>query len=273
MSVPCVRLFSDLHFRDARSTLQDLAHLAPLLADADEIVFNGDTVETQIPQVSHHLGTVREFFAQTRAVTFLTGNHDPDISDQAELQLCDGRVWVTHGDLFFDEIAPWSHHRPELRRRLDALAAGHSPARLARIETRLAHNRLACRALPEPAHLFHANFVARTKRMARTLFPPTRVLSMLDSWQTSPRTAAALARAQRPRARVIIYGHTHFPGVWRVPGANGSPVITVINTGSFTRPFGSLFVELKGERVHVRRIARAGGEFRAGRTVADFTLG
>jgi hypothetical protein len=57
--------------------------------------------------------------------------------------------------------------------------------------------------------------------------------------------------------------------VWHLPG---TPRLTVINTGSFTPPFGSLFVDLEGERIRVVRIARVGDEFRPGRVVADLTL-
>ena len=70
-------------------------------------------------------------------------------------------------------------------------------------------------------------------------------------------------------ARVVVLGHTHYPGVWNAPGAPG---LTVINTGSFSRPFGGLFVELAGGRLQVRRIVETRGEFRPGRLVAERDL-
>jgi predicted phosphodiesterase len=261
---------SDLHYRDPASSLQNQEAFAPLLEGADKIIFNGDTLDTQIPALRSHADELLAFFAQAApSATYLSGNHDPDISYHAELSLCDERVWLTHGDVFFDEIAPWSHHRPEFRRRLATLSQGMPPERLARIETRLQLNRLACQKLPEPPHLFQASLPARSRRLLRTLFPPTRILAMLEAWRTTPLKAASLARAQRPKARVVVFGHTHFPGVWKL---RGTPEVTVINTGSFTRPFDGQFVDLQGDHVRVRRIARSRGKFRPDRVVADFSL-
>jgi predicted phosphodiesterase len=270
MPAPRIRFFSDLHFGDPTSRLKNLADLAPLLGDADEIVLNGDTLDTIAPETAIHLAAVRAFFASTgRRTTFLSGNHDPDISAHAELSLRDERVWVTHGDVLFDRVAPWSHQAPELARRLDALARDVPPAELARLATRLRHHRLACLNLVDSIDRPHPHPLARAGRLVRTLFPPGRVLAMLRAWRDTPGLAAALARDQRPRARVVLLGHTHYPGVWRPPG---TPRITIINTGSFSRPFGGSFVELHDERVRVVRITRRGGAFRPGRVLADFAL-
>jgi len=62
-------------------------------------------------------------------------------------------------------------------------------------------------------------------------------------------------------------GHLHHPGIWRRP--NG---VTVINTGSFSRPFGAYVVDLTPNRLIVRRIIRRGGEFSPGHTLAEFPL-
>ncbi len=270
MSAPVIRIFSDLHYRDATSRLQTLAAFAPLLRGADEIIFNGDTVDTQIPPHLSHLDEVRAFFAHAGPrVTFLSGNHDPDISTLSETSLCDDRVWITHGDVFFDEIAPWSRYRPEFARRLAALTANIPPAELALIETRLRLNRLVCRDLPENTDLLHHTFASRLIRLFRALFPPEQALTILRSWRDTPRLVATLTRAQRPRARVVILGHTHYPGVWRVPG---SYPLTVINTGTWSRPFAPRFVELSGNRIRVIRINAAGGAFHPGRVVAEFPL-
>jgi predicted phosphodiesterase len=95
---------------------------------------------------------------------------------------------------------------------------------------------------------------------------------MLRAWRDTPGLAADLARARRPRARVVVLGHTHNPGVWPVKSSSESSRITIINTGSFTRPFGAAFVELDGERVRVTRIARHGSTLHPDRVLADFAL-
>ncbi len=274
MSAERLRIFSDLHFRDPRSVLHELDAFAPLLGDAERIVFNGDSIDTHVPSQARHLGELRAFAGRCgREITWLSGNHDPQISDQAELLLRDGRLWVTHGDVFFDTIAPWSHHAAELRRRFRAAAARLSEPERHRVETRLRLHREIVHALPEPAHLWRHDVWARLRSLAHIIFPPRRILEMIRAWTSTPRRVAALAHAQRPHAQVVVLGHTHLPGVWRVPVERGRPPLVVVNTGSFTRPFGGAFVEIVGERLRVRRIRRdAKGGFREGRTLAEIDL-
>lgn len=269
MSVPVIRIFSDLHYRDSESRLQSLDTLLPLLDGADQVVLNGDTLDTQPPAAPADLAEVRAFFTRhTGPVTFLSGNHDPDISDRAELSLQDGRVWITHGDVFFDNIAPWSSLRAEMARRLATLTRDLPAVEHGRLETRLRLNRLACLRLPEPHDRSHRSLTTRVARLTHTLFPPHRLLAMLRAWCATPALARRLAGEQRPRARLVVLGHTHHPGVWK-DRASG---VTVVNTGTFCPPFGARFVELQGDRVRVVRIVWRGGAFHPGRTVAEFPL-
>ena len=268
MSAPVIRIFSDLHYRDGESSLHRLESLVPLLAGADQVVLNGDTLDSQTTGILPHLAETRAFFAQqTHQVIFLSGNHDPDISAQAELSLHDDRVWITHGDVLFDHIAPWSSLRAEMAGRLERLAPESSPEGNDRVETRLRRNRLVCHGLPEAHDRHDRSLLTRAVRIAHVLIPPHRPLAMLRAWRTTPALARRLALAQRPRARLIVLGHTHFPGVWR---DRDGPV--VVNTGSFCRPFGGQFVELCGDRVQIVRIEQKHGEFHRGRIVAGFSL-
>lgn len=270
MSLPRVRIFSDLHFGDPRSDVRDLRSLSPLFAGADEIILNGDTLDTVAPATLDNQNTVRDFFATAAPpATFLTGNHDPDISERAELSLAEGRVWVTHGDVFFDQIAPWSHHAPDLIRRLAALEAVAPPSGEVSLETRFMRHRMACAGHMASAEIHRPHTTARLRRIARTFFPPRRLIAILRAWRDTPRLAASLATTHRPLARVVVLGHTHRPGVWR---ASGPERITVVNTGSFSRPLGGAFVELAGERLRVVRIDRRGAEFFPGAVLADLAL-
>lgn len=268
MPAPVIRIFSDLHYRDAASSLHRLDALVPLLAGADHVILNGDTLDSQVDQARPHIDEVHAFFAQhTRRTTFLSGNHDPDISAHAELSLENDRVWITHGDVFFKGIAPWSSLHAELLRRLDAISREVPADMLGHIETRLRLNRLACLNLPEPHDRFDRRLRTRLVRIAHNLFPPDRLLNMLRVWMTTPAVVRRLAQAQRPRARLVVLGHTHFPGVWH---HRQGP--SVINTGSFCRPFGARFVELTGDRVLVVHIDQKNGVFHRGRIVAGFSL-
>lgn len=269
MSAPVLRIFSDLHYRDGQSTLHRLESLAPLLAGADQVVLNGDTLDTQNNAATSLVAEARGFFAQhAPGVTFLSGNHDPDISPQAELSLHDDRVWITHGDVLFEDIAPWSSLREEMARRLKQHALDRSAEGPDFVDARLRRHRLACHALPLTHDHFDRRLLTRSIRLVNALIPPRRLFTMLGVWRTTPALARRLALAERPRARVVVLGHTHYPGVWR---HHDGPV--VINTGSFCRPFGGLFVELRDGQVRVVRIVFKRGEFRPGRILAEFPLG
>jgi predicted phosphodiesterase len=268
MPAPVIRIFSDLHYRDGDSRLQNLESLAPLLEGADHVVLNGDTLDTRAPHAALHLAEVRDWFSRhSGAVTFLSGNHDPDISALAELSLAGDRVWITHGDVLFDDVAPWSSLRDAMARSIGEQNRALSTDQRDLIETRLRVNRLACLHLPETRHAAHDDLAKRFLRLAHTLLPPTRLLAMLQAWRTTPARALRLAREQRPRARLIVLGHTHFPGIWR---QSDGPV--VVNTGSFSRPFPCRFVELCGDEVRVSAIEQKRGMFRRGKTLSAFPL-
>ncbi len=268
MAAPLLRILSDLHLGDERSSLRDPAQLAPLLEGVGELVLNGDTCDTQHDLGPAEVAALKEFFtARVPSVTFLTGNHDPDISAAHELELADGRVWVTHGDVLFDDIAPWSRLRPELARRLALIRPRHPTADWTNISTRLPMMREACLKLPcEHASRLGGGVLTKLQRAARDLFPPNRALAMLRAWAAAPRLAARLAAAQRPAARLIVTGHIHFPGVRRSGGR------TVVNTGSFSPPLGARCVDLAGGTVRVRRVERREDIFYPGRVVAEFPL-
>lgn len=122
---PLIRIISDLHYGDERSRLRELAALKPMLEGVDTLVLNGDCCHTQEGAVPEQIAALKEFFSHgAPQVIWLTGNHDPDISSHHELLLKDGRVWVTHGDVFFDSVAPWCHLRAELVRRLEQKSGG-----------------------------------------------------------------------------------------------------------------------------------------------------
>ncbi len=266
MTTPLLRILSDLHLGDERSWLSGPAALTPLLEGVDALVLNGDTCDTQHDFGPAALAALKGFFTQhVSNVTFLTGNHDPDISDLDELALADGRVWVTHGDVLFDDIAPWSRQQRELARRLARLR--HAPEAWRQIASRLRLMREASLNLPREQLPTSGGRTIRLRRMARDLFPPTRALAMLHAWAVAPGRAARLAADQRPGARFVVTGHIHFPVIRRLRGG-----CVFINTGSFSPPLGGRLVDLQGETLRVRRIVRTGECFCPGGVVAEFPL-
>jgi predicted phosphodiesterase len=267
-----IRILSDLHFGDHASRVVRLKQVQPLLEGVSSLVLNGDTLDTRPgPHPAHTAechAEVSAFFGQKVAkTTYLTGNHDPDLSPHHRLDLANGAVFVTHGDAFFDDIVPWSHDAPFIRQRL-----ADEFARLPRelhdaLDHRLAVFRRVALAIPQRHQSERNKLKYALHYLADTVWPPLRLWRVFRAWKQAPVTAAAFARQHRPRARFVISGHTHRPGIWSPPSGP-----TVINTGSFCPPLGGLCVDLTPERVIVRQIVGRGAEFRAGSTVAEFPL-
>ena len=266
-----IRILSDLHYGDRASRVRSLAALCPLFAGADRVVFNGDSLETRAgPPDRRTPERRREFLDFVRREVprgvVLTGNHDADLSELHSLDLLHGLVFVTHGEILFDDLVPWSGEQPEIgtlfRRELAALA----PAEREHLDSRLRAGKRACAQLRPFREPLPRGPWLRTLHTARKFWPPRRTLAMFRAWRELPDLVAGVARRHRPRARFVIVGHTHLPGVWRRPG------VIVINTGSFCPPLGAYAVDVSAEQIVVRRVRRSQNRFHLGRVVASFPL-
>ncbi len=263
-----LRILSDLHVFDAQTQIRDLRQLEPLLAGVRTLIINGDSCEMRRGIARPDVDRLQEFLrARVPEVIFVTGNHDPDISETHELLLAAGRVWVMHGDICFDDLTPWSRQRLELRRVLQALRANVPAADCAELSTRFRLAREAARKVEPKIDPADASFRAQLLRFWDTFYPPRQVLAMFQAWRELPVAAARLAVAQRPTAQVVVTGHVHFPGVWVQP-----PGPTVINTGSFFSPLGGHLVDITDDHVYVRRIRRQRGQFEVGHQIAAIRL-
>lgn len=267
MPRPFTRILSDVHYGDHASVVTDLRQLDPLLAGAAAVVFNGDTIDSRPhPQA----GLVERLKADVaawlhgRSATLLTGNHDPEITDLHHLDLADGAVFVTHGDIVFDDIVPWSIDVALVRSLVAQERA--ALAKLTFSDLLLAHRRAGWR-IPRRLQTDVPPLQAFGNFLADTVWPPLRIPRILRAWAQLPARLAAFAAAHRPQARCLIAGHTHHPGVWRRPDGR-----VVINTGSYCRPFGRLVVDITADQVIVRRVQRRGLEFSPGAVITEIAL-
>jgi predicted phosphodiesterase len=268
------RIFSDVHYGDRASRVHQLAQLRPLLDGPATLILNGDTLDTRVGPAPARTAAMREevqkFFPQhVAATTFLTGNHDSDFTSQHALELAGGKVFVTHGDILYPDIVPWSQDAPTMRKRLAeefAKLPANSAAPLD-LEKRFEIFRRVALAVPQ-RHQSQRNPIKYAVGFARdTIWPPSRFFEILRAWRDLPGLAEKLVRQHRPKAKFILVGHTHRPGIWRRPGD-----LVVINTGSFSRPLGSYVVDLLPNRLVVRRVNPRRGEFHPGATLAEFPL-
>jgi predicted phosphodiesterase len=267
-----IRIISDVHYADRSSRVRSLEQLRPLLDGATSMVVNGDMLDTRASRDPSHTEAagreVRAFFASAGVpVTFLTGNHDPDFSDVHSLELAGGRILVTHGDILFDNVVPWSKDAPMIRARVIAALAALPPGEADRLEGRLLAFRAVAASVPQ-LHQSERNPLKYALHFASdTVWPPQRALSILRAWRETPARAEAMTRRHRPGAAFVVIGHTHKPGVWRMPSG-----VVVVNTGSFCRPFGAMGAEVTPGKLTVHLVESRGGQFHRGANVAEYSL-
>lgn len=262
-----LRILSDLHYAEPASRIGNLESLRPLFDGPERFVLNGDSIDTRFLDTEPTMAEGREAFLQFIAplgerLILITGNHDPDISAVHHLELAGGRVLITHGDVLFPSVAPWGWEAPHVLVARERHLATFAPHERERLETQLAVCKHASYAT---RHLSPTAVAGPTSTWARILHLVSRVRradKILTSWFRAPTLAARLATTHRPTTELVIFGHTHFPGVWRRGDRH------LINTGAFTPPFGARVVDFVDDRVEVRRVVFSRGEFGVGTTVA-----
>jgi UDP-2,3-diacylglucosamine pyrophosphatase LpxH len=266
-----IRVISDLHYGDHSCRVGTLEALRPLLEGASSLILNGDSLDTR--QGRHPERTaqkrreVLDFFSTAGIpVTFLTGNHDPDLSPHHAAEFEGGRILITHGDVLFDAIVPWSKNAPEIRRKILAALLDLPGDSGLHLDGQLRAFRTVAASLPQRHQMEPDPVRYALSLVGDTVWPPHKVLSIFRAWRETPGRAAALARRHRPRARFIAIGHTHMPGVWKTPSG-----VVVINTGSFCRPFSALVLEISPGRLRVRSVVSRGGAYHPGAEVAAFS--
>ncbi len=262
-----LRIVSDLHVFDGAGRIRRLSELDPLLDGMDSLLVNGDACDTQVGTTPGQVAELKAYLnGRAPQVTLVTGNHDPDISDVHEQLLADGRVWATHGDVFFPDATPWSAIVPEIRRRIAAAQAQRGLASLDDVATRLLIFREICHGLPIRWDLRRRDFFAKAQRLLHDLRAPARIRAVLRAWKNAPELAATLVAAQRATAQVVVFGHIHRPSIHHRAGR------IIINTGAFAGPMGAWTVDIDNDLVRVRRIERRRGAWHAGSILSEFPL-
>lgn len=238
------RILSDLHLGHDMSTVRSVASLRPLIAGAGRVIFNGDTLqerseafrERSLAMVAGLQALCQEEGAEA---VFLRGNHDPTAWPLELVDLRDGQVTVTHGDVWLRLISPWSLLMRECRPLLEAIHAEYPAA--ARLDPAVRFEILQrCRlALPPagPRQRGHS-LAARASLFCREMWPPRRPWEVLKVYAQLPALASEFARAFRPQSKVLVFGHTHRARVWRRGGR------LLINTGAFVTFAQPVMVEI-----------------------------
>lgn len=248
-------ILSDLHLGKGPCSA---TAIAGLFDGTGHVVINGDAAELHLPGTEAaaraEVESLRERCRSLGAeLTFIEGNHDLGISPLRQALLAEGRVLVTHGDAFDPCVAPWS---PWAR---DARAA---------VERVLAHYPEPERRSPEAIYAAARAAAGcewsdpdRARRHAGAwglVWRPHAVFLILRYWRRYPALAAQFAQRVAPAAQVVVCGHSHHPGAWRVGER------TILNTGHFEFPGRPYAVRVHRDDVELVPIERTRGGYRLG---------
>ncbi len=251
-----IRILSDLHLGSPQSKIDEIATLAPLLEGARTVIFNGDTREERVPELRgrseeayHELVELCESLGADPI--FLCGNHDPQISEHHYLDLCEGRFFVTHGDMLFPMITPWSCEIDEIKTGVEEIHERYGKA--AENDLGLAVERLKEVRHQLPTHSPSVRGNSSLERFiwsAFELWPPRRVFDILSIWRKTPHLAREFLRMYRPSAECVIIGHTHRCQV----STDQEPHF--MNTGAFASGLGQCLGEIDQDRLWSHRVGR-----------------
>jgi len=267
-----IRIFSDLHWGHKASRVKELDALESLVSGADTVIFNGDTVEQKFEDSPAHLdhplppiGRLKDKIESldSKAI-FLTGNHDPEVSQAHYCAIDNGSVLITHGDAIFDAIAPWSANAGILKKLVEqGLEKYHADGSTPFYDYLQVFKEAS---IKEHAILkdYDPTVWGKIEVFARQAWPPNRPLKILECWKNAPKKAIGLMTQFGMSPDFLIIGHTHKPDISVIGGT------TVINTGAFLPWPGATAVDIDSTGITVRKVLHRKGEFSLGETVKRF---
>jgi len=258
-----VRIISDLHLAHPGSTVSAIQELRPLLEGAGTVLFNGDTFELRKKAL---LQKARDYRMQLEQLcdelgvepVFLTGNHDPEVSGTHYLDLCRGKVFLTHGDILYEDVSPWSKLIGEMRELLERIRCEYPLDYLDDLDLSLeVAKRIALETRARPA--ISDGRMRKLRTLLAEAWPPHRPVMILKTWLRSHYLGHSVRNRFRPGADFIIYGHTHRALIHKQEDKY------VINTGAFMPLSRAMLVEISAGTVSVNDVCRRSGQFCVGR--------
>ena len=267
-----IRILSDLHWGHKASLIKASESLEGLVREADKVIFNGDTLEQKFEDSPSHqnkplpsLNDLRDLLEKWDVEPlFLTGNHDPRISNAHYCELNGGNILVTHGDAIFHNIAPWSANQKVLENAVErGLASGFASKSFYSYLQVFKDASLEEHALVKD---YDPTVWGKIQIFLRQAWPPTRALTILQCWREAPVKAIELVEKFQKAPRFLLIGHTHKPDISTIGET------TIINTGSFLPWPGATTVDIDSHGLVVRKIVRDSGQFSAGKVIRRFEL-
>ena len=266
-----VRIISDLHLAHPGSSVVDATQLSPLLEGVKTVIFNGDTTEERLKQYRDLAATHLEILAKMCdeagvAMVMVRGNHDPETPPFGAIDLCGGQVFVTHGDVLYPDVSPWSrniHYARDARARIEQ---EYPPDYRDDLESALEVSRRVTQEMEVHQPQARPGLVGKLTTMLSQAWPLSRPVTILKVWCGAPRLTEVVLKKYRPEARVFIVGHTHRPFFKHRDGR------VLINTGAFLTMSHAYAVDIGGGHLSVRRIRERDGKFVLDRRIGELDL-
>ena len=243
-------ILSDTHLAGNGQGAGSADALRPLWQGADELILNGDTAELSHPTLrasaAREVMRIQDLCEEDGVrLTFLSGNHDPLITDRRFLRLCSGEVFLTHGDMLHPAISPWTSYAKQLRElHEDALSQLELMDR-AQLEQQ-------AMAAAHASHIKWDHLAADNQpkmgQLAKRVDQARKVAKVLWFWHRLPKLAASFAARYAPESRFFIFGHIHRAGVWQFGNQ------TIINTGSYHCPRRPHAIVLNDQTLAMHRV-------------------
>ncbi len=255
-----IRILSDLHLGHPGCRVLEAAQLGPLIEGAKTVIFNGDTSEERsvkfVEKGRQQFAALKALCAEVGATpVFITGNHDPISPPHHALDLFDGRVFVTHGDVLFPDVSPWSKFHAFAVEAMVRIHAEYSAEELGQLEVLLEANKRVSAEMKVRQPKVAPGFWGRVKTLFYEAWPPKRPLKIIHTWLTVHKLAHAFKEKHRPEAKLMVIGHTHRPYVSKRNGA------TIVNTGAHLAISGASIIELEEGKWTVHKIALRNDEY------------
>lgn len=284
-------ILSDTHLATPGRGAGPAAAVRALWRGADECIINGDVAEIadeklRGPAARQVLELLDLAEADGVKLTFISGNHDPLLTDRRYLRLAEREIFLTHGDILHPAISPWTDHAKHLQRLHADAVLSLDPDKARDIDHQLA----ACQHasvmqwdhfVTQP-HKPAAPGIAKRmlgccgldRQFERRSSQGVKAFKAAYYWQTIPRRAMGFAQRFAPESRFFIFGHIHRAGVW-VDRSEAAPPggRVIINTGAYQSPRNPRAVVVEGTALSVWPIVYdpAGHRF-AARPLKRYTL-
>lgn len=242
-----VRFISDLHYGHERCEAPPPAELAELLLrdGVGMLVVVGDLAETRKclwQESGKKLRNELREECRRRGVQLveISGNHDPDI-EPLLVRFWGGRVVAMHGHALYREVAPWSWEYLRNKEKCRALIASYRE-RDHELPARLELSREMCQ-LTTPILRREGIRNKYLRGFMHCFWPPQRPLNIVWSWLSCAHRAENFARRYFPEAEVVVLGHFHRFGNWRMRHRH------ILNTGAWFRHASPYYLDMKDAQV------------------------